>query len=178
MLDHAFSPLFALTYILYWSTANIIAMLQRDDYTFQQVARRKMAERVGQIMIIGSGLTGTVFVARWILRSIVRALGKSTPTVVASAMGAMTVVALLRKFLQSFGLESTPGEVLAKVSKAMPDGKSQESRFANRQGFMIPFMAKLWKRRGEEGASAERGSSDSRFANGESFLTPLTRFWK
>jgi hypothetical protein len=36
---------------------NVITMLQRENYTFQQLARRKRLDRILQLSIIGTGLS-------------------------------------------------------------------------------------------------------------------------
>ena len=43
---------------------NIIAMLQREEYTFQQVGRRKRFDRMGQIGLIVAGLSGMGFIGK------------------------------------------------------------------------------------------------------------------
>jgi len=53
---------------------NIITMLQKDSYTFQQVARRKRLDRLLQVSILTTGLASVGVAAKFAVRAILKVL--------------------------------------------------------------------------------------------------------
>lgn len=95
---------------------NIISMLQRDDLTFNQVARRKTVDRIAQVSILGTLLTGITLGTAFLMSSIAKALGRRTSTVAMTFVGAVLVCGFLKKSWSSvLNPEMAPADVLAKM---------------------------------------------------------------
>jgi hypothetical protein len=95
---------------------NIISMLQRDDLTFKQVARRKCMDRIAQVSILGTLLMGATLVTRFMIRSIAEALGRRPSTVTATLAGAVIAFRFLKNSSSSLiNPEMAPADVLAKM---------------------------------------------------------------
>lgn len=107
---------------------NIISMLQRDDMTFNQVARRKRLDRTVQIAILCSLATGATWAAKFVVLSIAKAIGRRTTTVSAVLAGITTGVLFSSKALtQILNSEMAPADVLAKMkSPITEDGETLE----------------------------------------------------
>jgi hypothetical protein len=131
---------------------NIISMLQRPQYTFQEVARRKRLDRLAQVGIITVGLTGVATAAKFLIKSLANAVGQSSSTV---AVGSGAVVALgfllSQKLAKFFVPGLAPADVLTRLS----------SKVTNSRTFLTPLKNLLKKKEVTTG-------------NGESFLTPLS----
>lgn len=78
---------------------NVITMLQRESYTFQQVARRKRFDRLLQVLILGGGLTGFSMAANTSVQTLAKVVGKSPIVVWTTLVGSAAVFSLLNKVL-------------------------------------------------------------------------------
>jgi len=107
---------------------NIISMLQRDDMTFNQVARRKRLDRTIQVAILCSLATGATWAAKFAAVSIAKAIERRTSTVSAVLAGITTCVLFSSKALtQILNSEMAPADVLAKMkSPITEDGETLE----------------------------------------------------
>jgi hypothetical protein len=95
---------------------NIISMLQRDDLTFNQVARRKFIDRIAQISILGILLTGISQGITFLTSSIAKALGRRPSTVAMTLGGAILSIGFLKKSWYSLlNPEMAPADILAKM---------------------------------------------------------------
>ena len=54
---------------------NVITMLQRENYTFQQLARRKRLDRMAQLSIIGAGLSFAAYTSSTLVHTVSKVLG-------------------------------------------------------------------------------------------------------
>jgi kynurenine 3-monooxygenase len=151
---------------------NIIAMLQRDDYTFRRVARRKRMDRIIQVAIIGSALTGAAAAALFSLRLFSRLVGQSVPVLGASSAAVVAIAVLLNKAAKFFVPGSAPADILIKLLS---------KKVVNSRDHVTP-LGKLYRKPetgkpivGEIDAEdiASPGENNVEVANGESFLTPL-----
>lgn len=128
-------------------TPNLIAMMQREQYTFTQVARRKRMDRLAQVAILGSGLG----VAVWLLRTAVCALAAAIRRSVAVTMGicltSIVGMAVLLKAVPALSPQAMMGTFADKVT--------------NSRTHLTPLRKLLERMKGGEPR------------NGESFLTPL-----
>lgn len=75
---------------------NIITMLQREGHTFQQAARRKRFDRVGQILILGAGLVGVVMATKSLVMTLCKAVTTNQSAVTASRAGLVAALSLLQ----------------------------------------------------------------------------------
>jgi len=105
---------------------NIITMLQRDDMTFQQVARRKRIDRLLQVAILGGGLTGIVTATRMVIMAIAKSIGRKTSTVVMATVAAYAFLAVLKKSLGFLVPGMAPADVLAKSNTKITTNESIE----------------------------------------------------
>jgi len=94
---------------------NIISMLQRDDLTFNQVARRKRIDRVAQLTIIGSFLSGAAWTAEKAIFSIAKYLEWRPLTVTGGLAAIVAGVLFSRKAFQLINPEMAPADLLAKM---------------------------------------------------------------
>jgi len=147
ILDSIFNGLFPKVFM-----PNVISMLQRQEYTFQQVARRKRLDRLGQVAMIVGGLAGVATAAKLSVQLLADVIGKKSSSVTAAAAAAVAaafVVSRLAKFLVP-GL--APADVLTKLSDKVTNSKMH-----------LTPLRKLTKKEEDAGTAG----------NGESFLTPL-----
>jgi 2-polyprenyl-6-methoxyphenol hydroxylase-like FAD-dependent oxidoreductase len=96
---------------------NNIQMLQRTGYSFCRLQKRKRLDRIMQAAIIGTAVSGIYVCSRYLVRSVARALGRQTSTIVA-AMGLVALASVLMKKLVWYlrpGRE--PTDVIVKTSK-------------------------------------------------------------
>ncbi|CAB9508663.1 Kynurenine 3-monooxygenase [Seminavis robusta] len=94
---------------------NVITMLQRDDLTFKQVARKKRMDRLAQVgILVGSGY-GMVAGTKFVLKSIAKALGRKTSTVTAGIGAAMVGIILLQKLLPFLVPGLAPADVMTRT---------------------------------------------------------------
>lgn len=103
---------------------NIIAMLQREQYTFRQVGRRKRLDRLVQVTMIFGGLYGIVATARWAIRCLAKAVGKSSTTVTASLAGTLAAVALLKKAARFLVPGLAPADVLTRITDKVTNSRT------------------------------------------------------
>lgn len=96
---------------------NNIQMLQRTGYSFCRLQKRKRLDRIMQVPIIGTTVTGMFVAARYLVRSLARVLGQQTSTVVAGMGAAVVGLALIRKLTWYLRPGREPADVLAKTSK-------------------------------------------------------------
>jgi kynurenine 3-monooxygenase len=75
---------------------NVITMLQRDDYTFRQVAKRKRFDRIMQILFIGAVLAGVGMAAKFVVTTVFQVV-TNQGVVRASRAGVVAVYSLLQK---------------------------------------------------------------------------------
>ena len=61
---------------------NVITMLQREDLTFQQVARRKRLDRIGQLSLLFGGMYGTILGMKWIVQKLMKITGTQNPLLI------------------------------------------------------------------------------------------------
>jgi 2-polyprenyl-6-methoxyphenol hydroxylase-like FAD-dependent oxidoreductase len=112
---------------------NIITMLQKENWTFRQVASRKRLDRLGQLSIIAAGLTGTGFVARVLVRSVARMMGKSTTKVAMGLIGAAFGIGLLRRLAGLVAPGSAPADVVTKMATNKKSKEQSDSPLSSRQ---------------------------------------------
>lgn len=94
---------------------NIISMLQRDDMSFVQVAQRKRIDRLSQLTVIGSFLSGSVWMAKKAVFSIAKALERRPSTVAGVLAAIVAGVVFSRKATQLFNPAMSPADILAKM---------------------------------------------------------------
>lgn len=102
---------------------NIISMLQREDMTFNQVARRKRLDRAVQVGVVSSMLTAAIWTAKKGIGLVARALGRR-PSTVTGALAVFIAGALF--FKKAFSLlnpEMAPADVLAKMKSPITEEK-------------------------------------------------------
>lgn len=137
ILDSIFSKMFPKLF-----TPNIIAMLQREDYTFRRVARRKRVERVAQTLIILSALGTMGMAAKAIMQVIARALGRQTSTVTVGALALVTGATMLKNATSRFFVKGlAPADVLTRLSKRKNnklDDKDVYSSAPNGETVVLP----------------------------------------
>jgi kynurenine 3-monooxygenase len=108
-------------------TPNVINMLQREGLTFTQVARRKRFDRIGQLAIVGAGLTATGMATSDAVQGIAAALGCS-PAVVLAGGGAVAAAGLLFQSTKpTVGLPNAAGVLGIFAKKRKEDTKEEES---------------------------------------------------
>ena len=103
---------------------NIITMLQRDDMTFEQVARRKRIDRFFQLSIIGGGLTTVAAAVRFTLLYLAKAVGRKSSTVAATMVASVVGMALLKKALKFVVPGMAPADLLAQSKTKITDNES------------------------------------------------------
>jgi kynurenine 3-monooxygenase len=143
---------------------NIITMLQREDYTFQRVARRKRIDRLAQVSIIGGTIAGLYMAALFSIRAIAKAVNRNASTIIlAGGVGAASVT-LLRKLSQYLIPGLAPADVLNRLL---------DKRIVNSRDHITP-LGRLYRGNTANNAEPENETNDiPEIANGESFLTPL-----
>lgn len=103
---------------------NIITMLQRDDMTFEQVARRKRTDRVLQLAVISCGLTSVATIARLAVTSLAKAVGRRSSTVAAVLVASFVGLSLLQKALSFLVPGMAPADILAKSKTKITENES------------------------------------------------------
>lgn len=91
-------------------------MLQRDDLTFTQVARKKRLDRLGQVLLLLGGGYGTFAAAKFALVSASKALGRRTSTVCTGVLAFTLGVSVLKKLLPFFVPGLAPADVMTKTN--------------------------------------------------------------
>lgn len=102
---------------------NIISMLQRDDMTFNQVARRKRIDRIAQLTIIGSFLSGAAWTAKKVVFAVAKALGRRPSTVTGTLSATIAAVLFSKKVFKIINPEMAPADVLAKMKTPITNEK-------------------------------------------------------
>ena len=102
---------------------NIISMLQRDDMTFNQVARRKRIDRIAQLTIIGSFLSGAAWTAKKIVFLAANALGRRPSTVAGALVATIVGVLFSKKAFQLINPNMAPADLLAKMKTPITEEK-------------------------------------------------------
>ena len=95
---------------------NVITMLQRDDLTFKQVARKKRLDRLGQVGILFGGGYGLLTGFKYLLLGLSKALGRRALTVGASIGSAMVGLIVLKKLLPFLVPGLAPADVMTRTS--------------------------------------------------------------
>ena len=107
---------------------NIIKMLQRDDMTFNQVARRKRIDRAAQLTIIGSFLTGAAWMAKKAVLSVAKALGRRPSTVTGTLAAIVAGVLFSKKTFALFNPEVAPADLLAMIETPITEEKETTTK--------------------------------------------------
>lgn len=102
---------------------NIISMLQRDDMTFNQVARRKRMDRMAQLTIIGSFLSGAAWTAKKAVFTVAKILGRRPSTVTGALAATIAGVLFSKKVFQLVNPNMAPADVLAKMKTPITEQK-------------------------------------------------------
>ncbi|GKY95927.1 hypothetical protein MPSEU_000553300 [Mayamaea pseudoterrestris] len=129
-------------------TPNIIAMMQREEYTFTQVARRKRIDRTLQVAIIVGGLGATGWLVNVGIQALAAALNRSAKTTATITFAAAACIIALQKLVPGLGFRA----ILS----------SMAGRITNSRTHLTPLRNWLARWNSNEGGR-----------NGESFLTPL-----
>lgn len=87
---------------------NTISMLQRDSYTFQQLARRKRFDRLLQVVLLGCAFTGLGKGANISVDLLAKNVGRSPSLVWATLVGSVAAVSLLKTLLTKTLLTKQP----------------------------------------------------------------------
>ena len=103
---------------------NIITMLQKDDMTFQQVARRKRIDRILQLTVIGGGITTAVSAARMVVTALAKAIGRKSSTVAMTAVAACVGLGVLKKMLGFLVPGMAPADILSKSNTKITANES------------------------------------------------------
>ncbi len=103
---------------------NIITMLQKDDMTFEQVARRKRRDRILQLAVIGGGLASVATAARFIITSFAKAVGRRSSTVAAATFTSIIGLSLLKKGVGYLVPGMAPADIVAKSNTKITDMES------------------------------------------------------
>ena len=91
-------------------------MLQRDDLTFKQVARKKRIDRLGQVLLLWGGGYGMFAASKFALVSLSKALGRRLSKVSAGVAAVLVGVSLLKKILPFFVRGMAPADVMTKTN--------------------------------------------------------------
>lgn len=94
---------------------NVITMLQRDDLTFTQVAKKKRLDRLGQALLLWGGGYGMFAASKFALISLSKALGRKTSTISFGVAGVLASVLLLKKLAPFFVPGLAPADVMTKT---------------------------------------------------------------
>ena len=96
---------------------NVITMLQRDDLSFTQVARKKRFDRLGQVALLFGGGYGIARATRFVLVSAARAMGRRVSTVVAGLSLALVCFSLLKRLLPFLVPGLAPADLMTRTAK-------------------------------------------------------------
>ena len=103
---------------------NIITMLQKDDMTFEQVARRKRLDRILQLGVISGGISIALIMARLVVTSLAKAFGRKSSTMAAAILASLLGLSLVKKALAFLVPGMAPADVLAKSNTKITDKES------------------------------------------------------
>lgn len=102
---------------------NIISMLQRNDLTFNQVARRKRMDRAAQVSILASVVTTMTWVAKKAIGLVAKSLGRRPSTVTGALAGILVGFAVFKKAFAILNPNMAPADVLAKMKSPITNDK-------------------------------------------------------
>lgn len=95
---------------------NTISMLQKEGIGFQQVARRKRLDRLGQVAILGSVAVSMFSLAKVIVATIANALGKRSSTVFGGFLGLVVLISLVSKLSGYLVPGMAPADIMTKTN--------------------------------------------------------------
>jgi len=98
---------------------NVITMLQRDDLTFKQVARKKRFDRIGQVLLLSGGGWCIYKASKFALVSLARALGQRTSTVTAIPAALIAGGTILKNSLPFLVRGMAPADALNKSNSKL-----------------------------------------------------------
>mmetsp|Transcript_33722 Transcript_33722/g.77812 ORF Transcript_33722/g.77812 Transcript_33722/m.77812 type:complete len:145 (+) Transcript_33722:244-678(+) len=91
----------------------MISMMQKDEYTFLQAARRKRFDRILQISILTTILGGIAKTSQWTITKLYNMLGKKNATIMTTTLlGTMIASMFVRKVMAKYFV---PGLAVADV---------------------------------------------------------------
>ena len=95
---------------------NTISLLQKEGITFTGVRRRKRFDRLGQVALIGSGITAVSMGVQLLVKSVAKATGKNSGTIAAGMASFVAFATLFKKlnFFMKGGI--SPADVLTKTN--------------------------------------------------------------
>ena len=105
-------------------TPNVISMLQREEYTFVQVARRKRLERMAHLAILGGVLSSGMWAVKATIRTAAKMLGRKSSTVTGALAGSIAGAVLLKKLAKFLVPGLAPGDVINRMTEKMQDSKT------------------------------------------------------
>lgn len=95
---------------------NTISMLQKEGITFTGVRRRKRFDRLGQIALISTGLSGVTLCIKSAVKALARASGKKASTITFGFAGATILAVVLKKLISFLTGMASPADVLTKTN--------------------------------------------------------------
>lgn len=122
---------------------NIIAMMQREQYSFVQVARMKRFDRIKQVTILAVALAGMVWSVQAGVNMLAHVLKTSTPIAFAAATATMLALFALKKlwsqWLQPklFAKITNSRTFLTPLGRLMP---TKNADIANGESFLTSFL--------------------------------------
>lgn len=108
---------------------NIIAMLQQEGVTFQQVMRIKRNDRIAQVAILGACLYAAVTGVKISLKLLTNLLGQRSSKTLGGLVVAAVGLVVLQKFAKFLVPGLAPADVLARV----------RGKVTNRDTFITPL---------------------------------------
>ena len=102
---------------------NVISMLQRDDLTFNQIARRKRLDRTVQVAVLGCLVTGAAWTAKFAVATIGKAVRRRASTVAVALTGIAAGLLFSKKAFLVLNPNNAPADVLAKMKSPITDEK-------------------------------------------------------
>mmetsp|Transcript_27485 Transcript_27485/g.40600 ORF Transcript_27485/g.40600 Transcript_27485/m.40600 type:complete len:604 (+) Transcript_27485:236-2047(+) len=100
---------------------NVITMLQREGLTFQQVARKKRFDRIGQVLLLIVGGYSFYTASKMSLVTLAKALGQKTSTVTAGFATLFLGGNLIKRLLPFLVRGMAPADVLNKSNSKLTD---------------------------------------------------------
>lgn len=100
---------------------NTIAMLQKEGIGFQQVARRKRLDRMGQIAILGTGAFGMFSLAKFLVTFAAKLMSKRNSTVLGGLLGLAAACVLLQKLAGFLVPGMAPADIMTKTNNIRND---------------------------------------------------------
>lgn len=106
---------------------NTISMLQKEGITFSGVRRRKRFDRLGQIVLIGSGFSAAISGVKVLINMVAKMTGKSNASVSFGMAGLFIMVASLKNIAFFTRSNISPADVLTKTSDKVEEASSPSS---------------------------------------------------